>query len=441
MRVCRLPVALCLLGAILFVAAPLHAQKKPPAGCDLTQVRQEKLGPGKTFQDAAGQIWRTMGHSLLRWDGKAARWAETPVKGLPHPPWDPRPASPWGAWAQPPRVLTGAGGTVLAVAVRDVYQDVLKDHPDKAKDWREVLQLGKALAVGRDQPFWLVGWIYHDGRWTGPQSLAELLAAERRVLLRDFQGQTPTAGFFDLQSDGKNLWYSDGRSVHVFDGRGKLASWALPEGKSSPPLRPTNLVRLPDGTLWCLHGAEVTALTLADGRIVARAEPGARLPDRAVVSDISIHVARDGQVFFWSERWLGNRPFFWRKGAWVREEEMGPFAGEDADGGLWFLPGGGEGTWSEKGYNLLRKGERYRVPLPERCQRGAVTPAGAGRLLAAGSDRCFVLVRAEKEPAGWRVEATYGLKSFGETGGLFLDRHGHVVGESGWSARWPAAPG
>jgi hypothetical protein len=435
------------LGMALIVSQGLRAgdvAKPLPLTEVLIADRQKDLGPGQMFGDTAGQLWRTTDSRLLRWDGKARTWEQMLVLGAPRPHWDARPTPPWHGWAFPPRIISGENGSLLAVVVRDVYQEIDREKlEDKMPSWREVVAQGQELAKKRGREYWLEARLYRDGKWSEASALDDLLGAERRLLLESFPGQAPEFSFFDMQASGTDLWWSDGTAVHVLDGQGKRASWACPKDPKvqqgrREDLHRTNLVRLSDGTIWFADGLDVYSLRLTKGMIEAALLPEAKLPGYATSLHRQMHVARDGSLLLYRADGFGGESWVLREGKWVRPDGVGLFVLEDPGGALWFLPGGGEGYNSWKGYNILRGEKRLRLAMPGDFPKGHVATVDKGTLLAAGGDRVFLLVRTSEEP-GWSVKDVVGLQGTYENGPVWLDGKGNIVGRSGWSAKLPEA--
>jgi hypothetical protein len=322
----------------------------------------------------------------------------------------------------------------LAVVVSDVYQLIAEEKEDWEGNHRRIYQLGDQLAAKRGRYFWLEAWLYRDGKWSERTSLADLLKTEQAYFVRDFTEPTPSTQFFDLQVVGNELWWTDGPDVHVLDPTGKMATWRPPEGQPHNTLyqvHGANLVLLADGTLWYVVAGSVT-LKLVDGVIEAKPQPGTAYSSR----HRNIRVARDGRIWVYGLINSVVRPLFFREGEWVSDPRLGPFVFEDPDGGMWFMPGGGEGTHSAKGYNILKEGgERFRLPLPGHFYKGVVTAAGKDTLVAAGGDRILTIVRSEEEP-GWAVRGVLGVRDAYVAGPVWLDGHGNLVSSS-WIAKLP----
>lgn len=349
-------------------------------------------------------------------------------------------APPWHGWDCPPRIVVGENGSLLAVVVRDVFQEIdTAKLEDGMGSWREVLRQGQELAEKRGRNFWLDARLYRDGKWSEARALEDLLAGEREFLVKSFPGQTPDFSFFDMQVSGTELWWSDGTAVHALDADGRHAAWALPEGEDSSArghLRSVNLLRLADGVIWCVDGANVYSLKCEKGRIEAAARPEAKLPGYPHWPNRHLYAVPSGSLWYWFSNTSGAGTWTLHEGTWEIPKGLGLFLREDSDGTLWFLPGGGEGSNSWKGYNLVSGDKRLRLPMPGDFPKGHVANVDKDKLLATGGDRVFLLVRTAEEP-GWRVKDVVGLKETYENGPVWLDRQGNLVGQSGWSAKLP----
>jgi hypothetical protein len=151
-------------------------------------------------------------------------------------------------------------------------------------------------------------------------------------------------------------------------------------------------------------------------------------------ADNTIHGLRNGTL--WLEPGRNGRPWQWQNGKWEPQAELGLVAGEDADGALWFLPGGGEGTHSLKGYHIIKEGQRRRLSMPGNFFKGGITVVSKDKLLAAGGDRAILLARSADEP-GWAVQDVLGLEGVFEPDAIWIDDNGNLVGRSAWSAQIP----
>jgi len=441
-------------------------------------IRPEGLQPGTVFRDTAGHLWSITPRdsmrrgdlgTLLKWDGEKRAWQQTPVANAPRPGWGRRSAPPWGAWARPPVVILGSKGYLLAVVVCDTYQQILEaierdlspiDRANRVE--KEVENMRSRHTDKTDSLYWLEGYLYRDGKWCEPRRLKELLTTERAFFVKHFNQQTTARKFFDLQVSGKNLWWAEGTSVHVLDEVGKHATWTAPSENvkkgsfSRAPvewLRAVNLVLLPDGTLWYIDGLNVTALRLTHRGIEAElvASDTALLgnsPDICVGQGANVYVSRDGRVWTYQRNPANPEHFpsyLFQDGQWTREP-VGAFLVEDDRGGMWFLPGV-EKRWntveerrnSKTRYIILKDDQCYRLdmPIPEGFSLGMVTPAGKDTLLAVcGDRRVFALERSEANP-GWAVRSVIGLNGLSGLARVWLDGHGNLVTNNGWSAKLP----
>ena len=129
--------ALCMIATaapallILLTALPAAAQTSRPKSPPVDAVLQARKPPvtARTLADNTGQIWGTTPNALLRWDGQAGSWQETPITIPPRPQWLAHPAPPWQGWATPPRIIIGRGDYLLAVVVCDIAVTVATGAP------------------------------------------------------------------------------------------------------------------------------------------------------------------------------------------------------------------------------------------------------------------------------------------------------------------------
>jgi hypothetical protein len=418
---------------------PKHEQP----GDVLRAQRSPELGLGQSFADTAGRIWRKErgvavgwrpeGAVLTRWDGKA--WRLTPVRRAKHPRWMARALPPWRKFDRPLHVQVGRDGTLLAVAVADIWQG---SEPKRGwnQRWEKIEQLGKkALSEGRSL-HWLEGWLYKDGGWSGPTKMEDLVAEHRQTLLLHFTRPTPETAHIDLQSDGKWLWVAYDGVVRAIDADGHTLAWDIPEDhrhgarrRFGPVLQPVNVICLPGGAVWCAYAA-------GDGyRVVAL-----RVAEDHLDATPVLPLGGEGDVWPWwfatsdGRVWLcrNERTHVWRDGRLEEKPALGkPVLWED-NGQLWFLPRDLYGP--ERGYHIVQEGETHTLAWPFEFEMGAVCPTGKNRYLAACGDTVVAIDATGDDPGRWRVSRVHLLAGVRESRGVFLDGHGNLVGVAGWSA-------
>jgi hypothetical protein len=404
----------------------------------VTAERFDNLQQVTTFADTTGRLWTTTRDSLLEWDGETRSWKKTPVGIAPRPRWTARPAPPWNKWACSPVVVPGREGSLLVVVVSDVYQRIPEVPETNGRNWRSIIELGEQLAAEHGRPYWLDAWLYRNGDWSERALLRDLLKTEKAYFVRNFTEHTPRAEFFDLQVVGDELWWTDGPDIHVLNLEGKTATWQPPNGQprnDRSQVHGANFVLLADGTLWYVVGGSVTALRLTESAIESKPQPGRP----GYHSNYrNVRVTRNGSIWQYGDHtrpYYTMIPWLYREGEWICKRDLGPFAFEDLDGGMWFMPGGGEGTHSARGYNILKDGTRSRLPLPGHFYKGTITAAGNGVLLAAGGDRIVTIVRSGQE-SGWAVRGVLGVKNAYVVGPVWVDAPGNLV-SIGWNAELP----
>jgi hypothetical protein len=460
-RATRLACGLLLSWPSAIVTAQPEKPKEPVIRGEIaiTYPLGPKLGPGaRIVAGPGGEVWFQSTHAVARWNGTGLD--PSPVKELPHPRWSARSAPPWnGLRGSDLITLPGRDGSVLVVAFRDLYQDVARDHGAKADDHWAVRGLVQPRIDAGAPLVWLEGWLFASGRWVGPLPIDQLVRQERQALVHDFDVPTPETRAFDLQSDVTVLWYAYGGRVGAIppDGRLRIRKipWTAEAGRSYPPM---NLIRRPDGTIWCTSstkdGFRVLELKLAGGEIegesVERASfaaPGARPGVRAVWP--WLYQARSGQVVMdiGGPREIWNaRPIIHLLGdsGWTRRDDLGRLAFEDDDGSLWFLPGESRGRGPERNaFRKVKGSETTPVLAGDYRWSGPVTRLSDGRLIAPAQWRGekHLLVVIDRAPAGspgrWTIREHYAIPFTDTSRAFAIDRFGHLIGPSGGVGELP----
>jgi hypothetical protein len=405
-----------------------------PAKANL-KVTLHALGIGFAFQDSSGGIWYRSENSLLWWDEKKQTWEQTPVKILPHPNWMARPAPPWQGWLHPPCPIIGRNGSMLVVAIRDVYQDETNKEDPELKDWRQLLEYGKAQASKIGKEYWLEAWLYTEGKWCGPEKFDELLKKNKDQILRNFTLQSERCDFFDLFCREKELWTAFDNEVRVFLDNGAILTWKIPESKNNHfgfPSKFLNLVLLPDGQIWCFHDLEITMLTIQDGEL--HGEPMTngtiKLPLDYIWKDPQIHVAKNGQVWMvtYPQYGSGGISLVYEDKQWKQNEDIGTFYCEDAYGGLWFLRSKRD-HGGQRGYIILADSKKFNLPLPGKYPAGLVTPATKDKMIACCGNKIFTIIRSDKTDSGWLVEKEFSpdLEKNWFMDKAFIDGQGTII--------------
>ncbi len=363
----------------------------------------------RVFRDSSGTVWGQTFREptvLVKWDGE--RWQDTPVKLVPHPRWFCHHGPPWHSWhVQMPVLLPGDDGTFLAVALRDVYQDIATEPTSGEIDWGEVLTRGKELAEKRGKAYWFEGWLHKNDKWIGPLPIEELLQTHRATLTAQFTANPKQTAPFMLQSNGKCLWAAyEGKVVALADG--KKGRWEL-SGKPKQGLPKVGLCRLPDGRMLCsspngeYKGFQLHALSWQHDRIAAEAFP---LPEQAAYSsnyrnDWFPYSTKNGDLWLW----LGYRTCQFRDGNWRVREDLNRPMFEETDGSIWFLPGDGFDSRSDKnrGYRIAKGDATYTFPWPREYEFGRLTLTPGGQVHA-DCMRWHVTLSAATDPRKRRIE-------------------------------------
>lgn len=403
---------------------------------------------GRVLQDSSGDLWLvendgglTSGLRQLTEKG----WTQTPVKQLPHPNWTARPAPPWNGKTGPVVVISGKNGSLLAVVLRDIYQDMVKDLPKDHDHWN-ISKLEGEKYNGATEKVWLEGWLRKQGKWMGPTRIEKLLKDEYDTIRKDFQDSRSLPMHFDLVSDGQTIWTIFNGQLTAYDGE-KTLTRQMPRDEKWRHylLGAYKFFRHPDG-LWCYTRVndtfDIAQVSLKEGRIVATQLPGLTYKGRVhpVWQLPRFHVTSDKQVIatIFESGPTTMHPYFFKDGAWKRHDDLGQFWLEDADGNLWFQR---EDRWKETtGYDVIRGNNAETFPMPNTWTE-SLNSAGDKRRFSKfqfSGKKGIVHRIAELSAtgktgaAGWKVEAVYSIDSSPHMPTqLFADRWGNLVSEYG----------
>ncbi|MCI0464445.1 MAG: hypothetical protein L0Z62_46525 [Gemmataceae bacterium] len=434
--------------------------KLPPSSGTLDFTDDKKMADGQAFQDSAGGIWCAAGRSggrggqerrLFRWTGEG--WEPAPPRDLTYPAWARRSMPPWHYHHRPLTALPGRDGTVLAVAVGDLYQTAPGGKEEGQDDIvRKLLvfqrEKQQAFDAERKQfpakfrrpwemPTWLVAWLYTGREWVGPVEIETLCRQQRATLLRAFPDTHGGPHHFDLLSDGERLWVAYRGRVTAYAPTA-ACTWDFPDRDDKRPEYPSTqkLVRLPDGGVWCClphdKGMKIFALAVRDAKIEAK-----EVPVASEGAPRAFHLARQEGLVGWGAPREPNvtQVVFWRKGRWEAWADGRGFAGEDEQGGVWLLPWQRQGL--EDGYHVYRDGQLTRFPLPDGMRGGLLTRAGKGRMIATAHDGLARRWRVLEIVAGgakgqWEVRRAWGSDEYGLDGHrVFADGKGNFIHERG----------
>jgi hypothetical protein len=353
---------------------------------DVVRFQFDPLMICPAFQTPDGTIWgepyRQDGWSfpaerevpLYRWESHA--WAETPVKIPPYPPSPGLGPPPWRAWAHQQGLSLPGGDMVLAIVVRDIYQDMHTEAKGELLDGQDATKRREERGPG-GEPKWYEGWLYREGKWAGPAKLDWLIQQHWQAMAAAYNRPTHRSDWFAIQGDSKGrIWvvYDSGVSVIGRDG---TKQWAIPERpKLSAPWY--NLCPLPDGRMLLAEPHIVRVLSVKDGGIVAET-----FPKSPVSWDQAFFVAQDKTVWLTQGRGAAVRTWRLRGDRWEARDDLADLLFDEADGSLWFLP-----SWlatvkkpNERGYRVVKGDETKVFPWPAEYELGDLTPASDGRLL------------------------------------------------------------
>ncbi|MHC4982360.1 MAG: hypothetical protein ACYTF6_04230 [Planctomycetota bacterium] len=455
--------AIFALSAFLVPAANDQAIKAAQDAPTLEVVRDARLRGNQGFQDTSGRIWfvgqdtKRGVSAMFRWTGRG--WDETPVRQLTHPPWRKHVPPPWTGLSRDIRVIHGRGGRMLAVIVRDMYQDMVDTEAGQRGD-RSIHKLAEQWLGEGKRLYWLEAWLLDGEKWSGPMKIDKLLEDHAALLREHFTLPSSRFSFFDLQSDGQWLWVLNDFDVVGIGPNGERLTWRIPAEHSIAPNRHgtslaahVNLLLLPEGGAWCMYldrppgrygTFHVVKLEVAGNRVRSAEIPGASFPERRA-ADINscLTVTRDKRIWrhypISAYTYTQISPFVWTGQEW--QERKGPCIPmfEDPNGALWFFPPERK-SGEPHGYKIIRNGKAATLEWPYLypMRMGMVTRSGPKTLFVAAESALVTLVRDAKAAAGWRIDKVYKLpKPWGERGGIFDDGRGNIVGVSGWHARLP----
>lgn len=396
--------------AVVTVVWPKH--EKPG---ELLHVEKEKMPMTRVVKDDAGKIWAEpdYGGGLFQWHG--GKWLETPVAPLYHPAWTARPASPWNEWtwnASHLFRLHGKGGSVLAVRVRDVYQQDEPPTPDGSpprpivdRAFPHPAPAPGVPAAGEKPKYWLEAFLFSGGKWVGPLDVKKLLADHAATLLTDFPTTSGNAGFFAFANDGARLWAAFDGKVLTAAKDGKVTESEWPREKPKRPLPFVTLCTFADKKV-VLAGeyGDAHELKLADGKVAASKYT---LPTGVVRNAVSVtnwRLAKDGTFWLWTAGLDGTRAQVWhfREEKWAEQKGVGSPLYEDADGGLVCLA---EPRWAYRHHLMVVRGaETKELLFPrEEWQFGFTDVPKDAHLWAVGDALLFVDASGAKPVVRWRL--------------------------------------
>jgi len=374
---------------------------------------------------------------LVRWDGTA--WADTPVKVLPQPPWMSREGPPWSAWSyQKPSYFPGRDGSVLAVAVHDVYQDAFAEAKDGQKIDRWTLRDAAKMKVDGGKPVhWIEAWYFRNGKWTGPVKLREMLEKECDALSAAFTKPAPLGNWFVIRGDGNGtVWAAFEDTVYRFTKTG-VQEWKIPGERRAGFY---HVSPLPDGRMLCASSdgnrAQLHALSVKDNRIVAEAFPVPDWGDRLYFwGPPSLHVAKDKTLRLWLPTANNRHARVWEfhDGKWANRDDLGDFLFEEADGALWFMPGSKVLSKSPDhwGYQVVKGEQTTMFAWPREYGLGRLTPTRDGRVMATAGYWLVELQKAD-DPLKRRLANVRILSGYWGPGQAFQAPDGTVFVGNQW---------
>jgi len=357
--------------------------------------------------------------------------------------------APWEYFSTDIRIVHGRDGSMLAVLIRDFYQDMTSLFAGQDSTHWEISKLAQRWREEGKEECWLEAWLLDDGKWSGPMKIDELLKDHADLLRERFTLPSEQPSFFDLQSDGEWIWVVDNWDVLAIGPKGERLTWCMPVEWKTHSAQ-ANLLFLPGGGVWCIYNAgisrnnefHVAALSVAGNLI--RSEQITDASFRASGSPgqaaSSVMVARDKRIWRRSETFpYGHRTYVWSGRQWQEDKELAGPLFEDSDGSLWFLP------YTKKarepyGYRIIKDGKTAILELPPMdrpLMLGGIARSGPDRLFVAANSAVVALVRDGEAPAGWRIDRLYTTKQAIGTAEAFDDGHGNIVG-AGWHAKLPA---
>lgn len=379
-----------------------------------TAYRERETYDG-LFADAAGTAFarpQYIPDAVMAWDGKAGKWAGTPIKPLPLATWTARPAPPpEHQWANFRWVghTTGADGRTVFVRAKTQYV------PEKEvqNPFRERAVLPKP---DPDAPFYLYeAWTHKDGAWSDAHPPAELLKAKRKELIAGLTGSHTPLGPLPVISDGKRLWYALDWKVSAVDADGSVHTADLPKPdvtdpdnprlKFAPPFLLAAFVKLDGRSLLLAVAGPQTRTYRLTFRSVRPAGVRVEELDPLPLPFAVLHKAPDGAVLAWADNHarahplpLDGRPrpagkadfravYQFADGKWAVKEKIAQPAAVAPDGTLWCPPyQPHDDPDARLGRPVLYRvsgatAERFAWPQDE-WQVGFVKPAAGSTLIA-----------------------------------------------------------
>jgi hypothetical protein len=335
-----------------------------------TAYRERETYDG-LFADAHGYAFARplyIPDAIVAWDGKAGKWAGTPIKPLPQATWMARPAPPpeheWGNFRWVGHTA-GPDGRTVFVRVKTRYA------PEKAgeRTWGQFRKPGGPADddEGKDdgKPFYLYeAWTHKDGAWSDSHTPDELLKAKRKELIAGLTVPHTPLGPLPVLSDGTRLWYAFDWKVHAVDADGTVHTADLPKPetkeadsprlKFAPPFLLVAFAKLDDRSLLLAVAGPTTQTYRVTFRPAkptgVRVEELAPLPLPFAV----LHKAPDATLLAWADNHAralplphdGRSPekadyravYQLTDGKWVANDKITPPVGVAPDGTLWCPP-------------------------------------------------------------------------------------------------------
>ena len=309
--------------------------------------------------------------AVVAWDGKAGKWAGTPIQPLPQATWMARPAPPpEHEWANFRWVghTTGPDGRTVFVRVKTRYALEKAGETPRGR----LRGPGGGPPDGGDEekkddgkPFYIYeAWTHKDGAWSDAHTPVELLQAKRKELIAGMTGPHTPLGPLPVLSDGKRLWSACDWTVSAMDADGTVHTADLPKPeakepdsprlKFAPPFLLAAFVKLDDKSLLLGVAGPQTRTYRLSFRTVkpagVRVEELGPLPLPLAV----LHKAPDGTVLAWADNHARAHPlphdgrtpekadyravYQLTDGRWVAKEKVAPPVGVAPDGTLWCPP-------------------------------------------------------------------------------------------------------
>lgn len=443
-------------------AVVLWAKHETPTAClrptTYTVDRYEKVLMPGLFADAdAFALHPQHLDGVLTWDGKAEKWAETPIKPLPLSVWNHHVDAPPAehSWANVRAVghATGADGLTLFTRVKTKYA------PER--DGGGVILRGGGRAVREEREekpkppdgplYQYEAWLHAGGDWSKPLPPAELIKLKRKELLAGFTRPATPFGPLPVISHAGRVWFAHEWKVTAMDADGATHSAELPMPAArkpknqwdNPPPRPLMLAafaRKGDKSLVAVvsggdpNGAKSSAYELrfqAGKLATVKVSELTDLP----LGVPTLHTTPDGTVLAWEPRHEGV--FALVGDTWEKVAGAGRVVARTADGAVWCEPARGpDADWLKGSTVLLRvggaKAERF-VWTPDEWQIGFEKPPAGSVvfLLAQVGVGCLEPGKPGAKPT-LRVRYTPSLRSIEFPATQTLTPTGHLLMAHEW---------